>query len=92
MEFTPPRTFVGKKKEYPTKDDFINGIKKECWCYVNLEDVYDGFIRYYPKGTRDSAYDFGEGVGVYQFVDEKGVGVAEVWTTEKFIESDVRPL
>lgn len=79
MIFEPPKSFVGKKKEYLTKQDFIEGIKEEFGKEVKLNNVNDGYVRYYPKGTEDSEFNFGRGVGIYQFVGVKGKGVSEVW-------------
>lgn len=81
--FEPPEMFVGKKKEYLTKQDFIEGIKEEFEKDVEMENIFDGHIRYYPKGTQDSEFEFGKGVGIYQFVDKPGRGNIEVWVTER---------
>lgn len=83
MIFKPPTHFVGKKKQYPTKEAFINGIKEEFEKDIEISSVFDGYVRYYPNGTEDSEFEFGKGVGVYQFVDKPGKGNIQVWLSER---------
>lgn len=80
--FEPDRWFVGKKKQYPTKEDFVKGVKEEFEEDIEISNVSDGYVRYYPKGTQDSEFDFGKGVGVYQFIDKAGKGNIQVWVAE----------
>lgn len=82
MVFEPDRWFVGKKKDYPTKEDFVKGVKEELQETVEIGQVSDGYVRYYPKGTYDSEFEFGKGEGVYQFVPKPGKGNFQVWVAE----------
>jgi len=73
---------VGKKKEYITKDKFIETIKHELLLEdeVSIHNIIEtGYVRFYPRGTEESSGEFGGGEPVYQFVDEKGRGVIEVF-------------
>jgi len=36
-------------------------------------------MRYFPKGTEDSEFEFGKGVGVYMSVPKLTKGAFEVW-------------
>ena len=82
MIFDPPRHFVGKKKQYNTKEDFAKGVKEEFEKDIEISNVFDGYVRYYPKGTQDSEFEFGKGEGVYQFIDKPGKGNFQVWAVE----------
>ena len=75
----PTYEIVGKKSEYKTKQDFAGAVSKEECKDVSIEDVREGYMRYFPKGTEDSQDDFGKGVGVYQVVDKLLKGTFEVW-------------
>jgi len=81
---------VGKKKEFATRTKFLlaciddetgyNHVLAPKYGYVpHEEQIYDGCVRYFPKGTEDSQMEFGEGEGVYQFVDKLTKGAFEVW-------------
>lgn len=88
MVFNPPKTLVGKKKEFKTRKLFLEGCLIEGYMpfiiskYGNQMDdqkIEEGLVRYFPKGTEDSQMEYGPGEGVYQFVDRKSPGVFEVW-------------
>lgn len=70
---------IAKKSEYKTKEDFAEAVKEEESKDVSIEDVGEGYMRYFPKGTEDSEDEFGKGVGVYQVVDKSSKGAFEVW-------------
>lgn len=87
LRFTD-NSLVGKQSEYPTKEEFLQECSHEFeieLSEMDINDVEDGYVRYYPRGTEDSVGEFGEGEPVYQFVDKKNRGVFDVWvySTEK---------
>lgn len=75
----PTREIVGKKSEYLTKEEFVESVREEECIDADIEDVREGYMRYFPKGTEDSEGEFGKGVGVYQTVDESSKGTFEIW-------------
>lgn len=79
MTLQPTYEIVGKKSEYKTKEDFIEAIREEECKDIDLQDIGEGYMRYFPKGTEDSQDEFGKGVGVYQIVDKASKGAFEVW-------------
>lgn len=79
MMLQPTRQIVGKKSEYPTVELFALAVLEEECREIDLSNVCDCFMRYYPKGTEDSEFEFGKGEGVYQVVDKKSRGSFEVW-------------
>jgi len=79
MTLQPTCEVVGKKSEYKTKEDFVEAVREEERKDVLVEEVGEGYMRYYPKGTEDSQYEFGKGEGVYMSVDKPAKGTFEVW-------------
>lgn len=79
MTLQPTYEIVGKKSEYKTKEDFVEAIREEECKDVSVEDVGEGYMRYFPKGTEDSEFEFGKGVGVYMSVPKLTKGAFEVW-------------
>lgn len=79
MTLRPTYEVVGKKSEYKTKEDFAEAVREEECKNVTIEDVGEGYMRYFPNGTEDSEDEFGKGVGVYMSVDKLTKGVFEVW-------------
>ena len=79
MRFQPTNDIVGKKTEYKTKEDFVEAVREEECKDVEIEDVSEGYVRYFPKGTQDSEHEFGRGAGVYMCVDKLTRGAFEVW-------------
>lgn len=90
MVFRPPDTVVGKQSEYKSRNSFLlaavdedegylDTLKKKYGRGLSEEDVYEALVRYYPKGTESSAMEFGQGEGVYMFVDKDGAGAFKVW-------------
>ena len=79
MTLQPTYEIVGKKAEYKTKQDFVEAVREEECKDVSIEDIREGYMRYFPKGTEDSQGEWGEGVGVYQVVDKLSKGTFEVW-------------
>jgi hypothetical protein len=79
LTLQPTNEIVGKKSEYKTKEVFIESVRDEECKDVSLEDVGDGYMRYFPKGTEDSQCEFGKGEGVYMSVDKPTKGAFEVW-------------
>lgn len=79
MTLQPTYEIVGKKSEYKSKEDFIEAVREEECKNVSVEDVREGYMRYFPKGTEDSEDEFGKGVGVYQVVDKSSKGAFKVW-------------
>lgn len=88
MVFDPPETLVGKKKEFKTKKLFLEACIKEGHMgliiskfgnQIDDEKIGESLVRYFPKGTEDSKMEYGKGVGIYKFVDQKAPGVFEVW-------------
>lgn len=80
--FDYPTRFVGKKKEYPTKEEFKNAIKEEYEKDIELKNIYEGYVRYFPNGVEDSREEFGD-VGVFQLRDKHSKGSASVWVVEE---------
>lgn len=70
---------VGKIKEYPTKKEFADAIEVTMGLKIDIIDIETAYMRYFPKGTEDSADDFGEGVGIYQVVEKYSRGAFKVW-------------
>ena len=70
---------LGKKSEYKTKEEFVESVREEECKDVDIADVGEGFMRYFPKGTEDSEFEFGKGEGVYMSVDKLTKGAFEVW-------------
>ena len=79
LTLQPTYEIVGKKSEYNTKEDFAEAVREEEYKDVFVEDVGDGYMRYFPKGTEDSQGEFGKGKGVYMSVDKLTRGAFEVW-------------
>ena len=79
LTLRPTDEIVGKKSEYKSKEEFVEAIKEEECKDVDIEDVREGHMRYFPKGTEDSEEDFGKGVGVYKMVDKVSKGAFKVW-------------
>lgn len=79
MTLQPTLETVGKKSEYKTKEDFAEVVKEEECKDVSIEDIREGYMHYFPKGTEDSEGEFGKGVGIYQIVDKSSRGAFEVW-------------
>lgn len=79
MTLQPTYEVVGKKLEYKSKEDFVEIVREEECKDVSIEDIREGYMRYFPKGTEDSEYEFGKGVGVYQVVDKLTKGAFEIW-------------
>lgn len=79
MTLQPTYEVVGKKLEYKSKEDFVEIVREEECKDISIEDIREGYMRYFPKGTEDSEYEFGKGVGVYQVVDKLTKGAFEVW-------------
>jgi len=79
MTLQPTCEIVGKKSEYKTKEDFVEAVKEEECKDASIEDVGEGYMRYYPKGTEDSQGEFGKGKGVYISVDKLTNGAFKVW-------------
>lgn len=79
MTVQPTYEVVGKKLEYKTKENFVEAVREEERKDVSIEDVREGYMRYFPKGTEDSEDEWGKGVGVYQAVDKASKGAFEVW-------------
>jgi len=79
MILRPTNEIVGKKSEYKTKEEFIESVQEEEGKDVDIADVGEGFMRYFPKGTEDSVGEFGKGEGVYMCVDTLTKGAFEVW-------------
>lgn len=79
MKLQPTGEYVGKKSEYKTRHDFALAIKQEECLDIEAEDVGEGYMRYYPKGTEDSEHEFGKGIGVYMNVDKPAKGTFDVW-------------
>ena len=75
----PTYEIAGKKKEYKTKAEFVEAVNEEYGKDATADDVGDGYMRYYPKGTEDSEHEFGKGEGVYMCVDKLTRGAFEVW-------------
>lgn len=75
----PTREVVGKKSEYKTKEEFVQAVREEEGKDAEVEDVGEGYMRYFPKGTEDSQHEFGKGEGVYMCVDKLTKGAFEVW-------------
>ena len=79
LTLQPTYETVGKKSEYKTKEEFVESVNEEECKEVSIEDVSDGYMRYYPRGTEDSQGEFGKGEGVYMSVDKPTNGAFEVW-------------
>jgi hypothetical protein len=79
MRLQPTNEVVGKKKEYKSKEDFIEAVREEEGKEAEIEDVGTAYMRYYPKGTENSEMEFGKGEGVYMCVDKLTMGAFEVW-------------
>lgn len=79
MTLQPTYEVVGKKSEYKTKEDFVESVREEECKDISIEDVGEGYMRYFPKGTEDSQGEFGSGVGVYMSIDKPTKGAFEVW-------------
>ena len=79
MRLQPTHEIIGKKSEYKTKEDFIKAVSEDECENVIIEDIKDGYMRYFPKGTEDSQREFGKGEGVYMTVDKLTKGAFEVW-------------
>ena len=81
LTLQPTFQIVGKKSEYKTREDFTKAIKDEYDEDFDAEYIGTTYMRYFPKGTEESEFEFGKGVGVYQCVDKLTRGAFEVWTT-----------
>ena len=79
MRLQPTNEVVGKKKEYKSKEEFIEAVREEEGKEAEIEDVGTTYMRYYPKGTENSEMEFGKGEGVYMCVDKLTMGAFEVW-------------
>lgn len=79
MMLQPTREIVGKKSEYKTKNDFAEAVLEEQGREVDTCDIDTAYMRYFPKGTESSEYEFGKGEGVYMCVDKLIRGAFEVW-------------
>lgn len=79
MMLQPTRDIVGKKTEYKTKEEFVESVQEEEGKDVTVEDVGEGYMRYFPKGTEDSQHEFGKGEAVYMLVDKPSNGAFAVW-------------
>lgn len=79
MKLIPTQQIVGKKSEYATKEEFVVAVNEEECKDINIDDVGEGYMRYFPKGTEDSQSEFGKGEGVYMTVDKLTKGAFEVW-------------
>lgn len=79
MTLTPTNEIVGKKSEYKTKEEFVEAVKEEECKDIDILDVGEGYMRYFPNGTEDSIGEFGKGVGVYMSIDKPTRGAFEVW-------------
>jgi len=79
MTLQPTKEIVGKKSEYKTKEEFAIAVRREECREVDIIDIGDGYMRYFPHGTEYSRMEFGEGEGVYMCVDKLTRGAFEVW-------------
>lgn len=79
LTLQPTYEIVGKKSEYKTKETFADAVNEEECKDISVEDVENGYMRYFPKGTEDSQSEFGKGEGVYMSVDKPAKGAFEVW-------------
>lgn len=79
MTLIPTNQIVGKKSEYKTKEEFVQAVNEEECKDIIIENVGDGYMRYFPRGTEDSRLEFGKGEGVYMVVDKLTKGAFEVW-------------
>ena len=79
MMLQPTRENVGKKSEYKTKEEFLKAVKEEVERDIDILDISTAYMRYFPRGTEDSEFEFGKGVGIYQCVDKLTKGAFEVW-------------
>jgi hypothetical protein len=75
----PTGDIAGKKSEYKTKEEFVKTVIEEGYRDVDIADVGDGYMRYFPNGTEDSQMEFGKGEGVYMCVDKLTRGAFEIW-------------
>ena len=88
MEFTGSNKkmqLVGKVKEYPSKAEFASACVIDYGnilpSKINESDISEGIVRYYPHGTEETSYEFGND-GVYLFVDKLTQGAFKVWVIE----------
>lgn len=81
LTLQPTEQVVGKKSEYSTREEFAKAIKDEYDEDFDAEYIGTAYMRYFPKGTEESEFEFGKGVGIYQCVDKLTRGAFEVWTT-----------
>jgi len=82
MEFTNGKykCLVFSKKYYEEKDIKTLAIAEWECAKVELSEIYDGYVRYYPKTPVDMQHDFGKD-GVWTFCD-KGRGAIAVWVVD----------
>lgn len=79
LSLRPTNEVVGKKSEYKAKEDFFNAVREEEGREIDIESIGEGYMRYFPKGTEDSQWEFGKGAGVYMSVDKPTKGAFAVW-------------
>lgn len=78
MEFDGCRDeYVGKKSEYKTVDEFIGGVEDYIGEKYDPAAVYDGYVRYYPKGTCE--HPECEPGQPFYMTSNKGQGAFECW-------------
>jgi len=82
---------VAKQSEY-TKQEFLAEINGEEFEHLDTteyegdrfleENIYEDYMRYYPKGTECSSHDFGEGQPVWEMGKNPGKGAVAIWTVQ----------
>lgn len=71
-------SYVAKQSEF-IKQEFLNLVNEMYNKNFSESDIEIANVRYYPRGTEDSQFEFGSGVGIYQYCEGKR-GSFKVWT------------
>lgn len=80
--------YVGKQSEFKSKEDFIQGLRDEWGRTCDIEDVFEEYARYYPRGNGDLCGEFDPGQGVYVAGARPGRGSFPIWVSANTWEED----